>query len=79
MNREEIFEKVKEIIVDKLGVDGECVNEVSEFTNDFGADSLDMAELIMEAEKEFGISIEDSDAEKVKSVEDYVDLIKKLL
>ena len=79
MEREEILEKVKDIIVDKLGVDKECINEVSDIKDDFGADSLDAVELIMEAEKEFGIIIQDEDAAKVKTVEDAVDLIKKSL
>ena len=79
MSREEIFEILKGIIVDKLGVDGECVCEASEFENDFGADSLDAVELIMEAEKLFGIYIEDDTAERIKTVEDAVDYIKKYM
>lgn len=79
MNREEIFETLKGIVVDKLGVDGECVSEASEFENDFGADSLDAVELTMEVEKVFGISIDDDEILKTKTVEDAVDLIKKLL
>ena len=63
-----ISEKVKQIIVDKLGVDaGEVTNEAS-FTNDLGADSLDTVELIMEFEKEFDISIPDEEAEKITTV-----------
>lgn len=79
MERLEILENVKDIIVDKLGVDKECVCEASDIKEDLGADSLDTVELIMEAEKEFSISIEDEDAEKVKTVEDVVNLIEKLL
>jgi acyl carrier protein len=64
----EISEKVKQIIVDKLGVDdGEVTNEAS-FTNDLGADSLDTVELIMEFEKEFDISIPDEEAENIQTV-----------
>jgi acyl carrier protein len=63
-----ITARVKAIIVDKLGVDeNEVVNEAS-FTNDLGADSLDTVELIMEFEKEFGISIPDDQAEKISTV-----------
>lgn len=79
MKREEILEKVQDLIVDKLGVDKECVNEASDLKNDFGADSLDAVELLMEAEKEFGVSILDEDAAEIKTVEDAVNLIEKLL
>ncbi|HOY97299.1 MAG TPA: acyl carrier protein, partial [Catalimonadaceae bacterium] len=61
----EIASKVKAIIIEKLGVEeSEVVNEAS-FTNDLGADSLDTVELIMEFEKEFGISIPDDQAENI--------------
>ena len=64
----DIATRVKKIIVDKLGVDeAEVTNEAS-FTNDLGADSLDTVELIMEFEKEFGVTIPDEDAEKLKTV-----------
>ena len=64
----EIASKVKSIIVEKLGVEeSEVVNEAS-FTNDLGADSLDTVELIMEFEKEFGISIPDDQAENILTV-----------
>ncbi len=72
----EIAERVKKIIVDKLGVeDSEVTNEAS-FTNDLGADSLDTVELIMEFEKEFGISIPDDQAEKISTVGDAVSYIE---
>jgi acyl carrier protein len=65
---QDVEAKVKEIIVDKLGVDeGEVVPEAN-FTNDLGADSLDTVELIMEFEKEFDISIPDEDAENIATV-----------
>ena len=68
----EISEKVKQIIIDKLGVDeGEVTNEAS-FTNDLGADSLDTVELIMEFEKEFDVSIPDEQAENIQTVGDAV-------
>ena len=64
----DVAEKVKAIIVDKLGVDeSEVVNEAS-FTNDLGADSLDTVELIMEFEKEFDLAIPDDEAEKISTV-----------
>ena len=64
----EIASKVKSIIVDKLGVDANEVNDASSFTGDLGADSLDTVELIMEFEKEFNISIPDEQAETITTV-----------
>jgi len=64
----EISEKVKKIIVDKLGVDESEVSESASFTDDLGADSLDTVELIMEFEKEFDISIPDEKAENIQTV-----------
>ena len=73
----EIAEKVKAIIVDKLGVEeSEVVTEAS-FTNDLGADSLDTVELIMEFEKEFDISIPDDQAEKIQTVGEAVRYIEE--
>ena len=72
----EVAEKVKAIIVDKLGVDEADVVETASFTNDLGADSLDTVELIMEFEKEFGISIPDDQAEKIGTVGDAVSYIE---
>ena len=62
----EIASRVKAIIVDKLGVEESEVTNEASFTNDLGADSLDTVELIMEFEKEFGISIPDDQAEKYR-------------
>ena len=74
----EIESKVKAIIVDKLGVDeAEVKAEASSFTNDLGADSLDTVELIMEFEKEFGISIPDDKAEKIGTVGDAIAYIEE--
>ena len=75
----EIVSKVKAIIVDKLGVGEEEVTTTASFTNDLGADSLDLVELIMEFEKEFGISIPDEDAEKIVTVTDAIEYIEKNL
>ena len=72
----EINEKVVEIIVDKLGVDASEVKPEASFTNDLGADSLDTVELIMEFEKEFGVTIPDSDAEKIQTVGDAIAYIE---
>jgi acyl carrier protein len=63
-----ISEKVTKIIVDKLGVDASEVTPEASFTNDLGADSLDTVELIMEFEKEFGVSIPDDQAENITTV-----------
>ena len=71
----EIEARVKAIIVDKLGVDESEVTPAASFTNDLGADSLDTVELIMELEKEFGISIPDDQAEKISTVQDAIDYI----
>ncbi|MDD2346571.1 MAG: acyl carrier protein [Bacteroidales bacterium] len=72
----EIAEKVKAIIVDKLGVDENEVNPEASFTNDLGADSLDTVELIMEFEKEFNIAIPDDQAEKIATVGDAITYIE---
>ncbi len=75
----EIAEKVKSIIVDKLGVEESEVTTDASFTNDLGADSLDTVELIMEFEKEFNIAIPDEQAEKIGTVGEAVDYISKNL
>ena len=72
----EIASRVKAIIVDKLGVEESEVTTEASFTNDLGADSLDTVELIMEFEKEFGISIPDVQAEKIGTVGDAVSYIE---
>lgn len=64
----DIASRVKKIIIDKLGVDESEVTPEASFTNDLGADSLDTVELIMEFEKEFGISIPDEQAENISTV-----------
>ena len=72
----EIASRVKAIIVAKLGVEESEVTTEARFTNDLGADSLDTVELIMEFEKEFGISIPDDQAEKIGTVGDAVSYIE---
>ncbi len=73
----EIATKVTAIIVDKLGVDEKEVVETANFANDLGADSLDTVELIMELEKEFGISIPEDAAEKISTVGDAIKFIEE--
>lgn len=72
----EISEKVKQIIIDKLGVDGSEVTNEASFTNDLGADSLDTVELIMEFEKEFDVSIPDEQAENIQTVGQAVEYLE---
>ena len=72
----DIANRVKEIIVDKLGVDENEVKPEAGFTTDLGADSLDTVELIMEFEKEFDLEIPDEDAQNIKTVKDAVDYIE---
>ncbi len=72
----EVASKVKAIIVDKLGVEESEVTNAASFTNDLGADSLDTVELIMEFEKEFGISIPDDQTEKIATVGDAISYIE---
>ena len=74
----DIKEKVKAIIVDKLGVDESEVTNEASFTNDLGADSLDTVELIMEFEKEFDIQIPDDKAEAIATVGDAVSFIEEV-
>lgn len=73
----EIAEKVKAVIVDKLGVEEANVTPEANFTNDLGADSLDTVELIMEFEKEFNLSIPDEDAEKITTVGEAIEYINQ--
>jgi acyl carrier protein len=74
----EVAERVKKIIVDKLSVEESEVTNEASFTNDLGADSLDTVELIMEFEKEFGVSIPDSEAEKIQTVGDAIAYVEKV-
>ena len=75
----EHFDKVKEIIVDKLGVEDGKITMEAKFIDDLGADSLDTVELIMQFEEEFGIEIPDEDAEGLFSVGEAVDYISQKL
>ncbi|MFZ1685012.1 MAG: acyl carrier protein [Candidatus Zixiibacteriota bacterium] len=71
-----VEEKVKQIIVDQLGVEASQVTEKAKFVEDLGADSLDTVELVMALEEEFALEIPDEDAEKITSVGDAIDYIK---
>ena len=73
---ENLENKIKEIIIDKLGIEKSEITESASFTNDLGADSLDTVELIMEFEKEFNVSIPDEDAEKIGTVGDAISYLK---
>ncbi|HZE80952.1 MAG TPA: acyl carrier protein [Candidatus Polarisedimenticolia bacterium] len=72
-----VEDKVKQIIVDQLGVDAGDVTPASSFVDDLGADSLDRVELIMALEETFGMEIPDEDAEKIVTVQNAVDYIQK--
>ena len=76
MSSEEVFDKVKEIIVEQLGVAETAITPDASFIDDLGADSLDIVELIMALEEEFDLEIPDADAEKVVTVNDVVEYIK---
>ena len=77
MDTEEVFDKVKGIIVEQLGVAEASVTMEASFIDDLGADSLDIVELVMALEEEFDIEIPDSDAEKVTTVGDVVEYINE--
>ena len=69
----DVIERVKKIVVERLEVDAEKVNEKASFIDDLGADSLDLVELVMAFEEEFGIEIPDEDAEKITTVQNAID------
>ena len=77
METEEIFEKVKTVIVEQLGIDEANVRMESSFLDDLGADSLDIVEFIMALEEEFGLEIPDDDVEKIVTVKDVVEYISE--
>ena len=71
-----MLDKVREIIVEQLGVEPDQVKPESNFVDDWGADSLDTVELIMSFEEEFGVEIPDTEAEKIKTVQDVINYIE---
>ena len=76
MNPDAILEKVKDVIVEQLGVEDDTIKLDTSFIDDLGADSLDIVELIMALEEEFDMQIPDSEAEKISTVNDVVAYIK---
>ena len=79
MGSEEIFEKVKKVIMEQLGVSDSAITLEASFIDDLGADSLDIVELIMALEEEFDIEIPDSDAEKLQQLEMLLIILKNML
>ena len=77
MSSEEVFEKVKETIIEQIGVTDTAVTMEASFIDDLGADSLDIVELIMALEEEFDMEIPDADAEKIVTVGDVVEYIRE--
>ena len=76
MTREAMLEKVKEIIVEQLGVKSSEVSTDASFVDDLGADSLDTVELVMKFEEDFDIEIPDEDAEQIQTVQDAINYIQ---
>ena len=77
MAKEEIFEKLKELVVDQLGVEEDEVTMEASMQDDLGADSLDLVVLVMSVEEEFGVKVADEDLENIKTVGDIVDYIEE--
>lgn len=75
MAKEEIFDKLKELVVDQLGVEEDEVTMEASMQDDLGADSLDLVDLVMSVEEEFGVKVADEDLENIKTVGDIVKFI----
>ena len=76
MAKEEIFDKLKELVVDQLGVEEDEVTMEASMQDDLGADSLDLVDLVMSVEEEFGVKVADEDLENIKTVGDIVNYIE---
>ena len=76
MSKEEIFDKLKELVVDQLGVEEDEVTMEASMQDDLGADSLDLVDLVMSVEEEFGVKVADEDLENIKTVGDIVNYIE---
>ena len=77
MAKEEIFDKLKELVVDQLGVEEDEVTMEVSMQDDLGADSLDLVDLVMSVEEEFGVKVADEDLENIKTVGDIVNYIEE--
>mgnify|MGYP004713793169 FL=1 len=76
MAKEEIFDKLKELVVDQLGVEEDEVTMEASMQDDLGADSLDLVDLVMSVEEEFGVKVADEDLENIKTIGDIVNYIE---
>ena len=77
MAKDEIFDKLKELVVDQLGVEEDEVTMEATMQDDLGADSLDLVDLVMSVEEEFGVKVADEDLENIKTVGDIVNYIEE--
>ena len=74
-SRDEVFERIREVLAERLSVEESDINEEANFQEDLGADSLDLVEMIMELEDQFGIKIPDEDAQKIQTVGQAVEYV----